>query len=515
MKKLLIFALAAMGMVACVKEEVTLVPEGSAISFENAFISNSTRGAVDPSTNSNTLTGFNVWGFVKEYDGTIFTKKEVKKVDGVWGYDGTQFWVPNQPYYFAALAPMNSANWDVELAKDEAAKLGLGTVKFENIDGTEDLLYAKKKVDSKGLNEEMESVKFQFQHLLSKVKFTFKNGFPTETASIIVSDVKMEVPASAEIDLAQADYSKAWSNYSGTTVLEFGNVEKLSYTKAAEVANERLTIPTPASQEYIITFHVELFMGALSVYEVDMTSKVTGHELAMGNAYNFTAEINNESLQLQEIVFDIQVVDSWVDPYQDVDVALAELKAAAKNGGSYTLCEDVDVTEPIYVSGDLTLDLNGHKLYNSTDLWSANDFALLSVEGNGAKLTINGNGTVEAKENDCYAIYVANGGEITINGGTYIGNIHAVYVSNNGGVANLNGGYYDIKQKYNATAPYRMLLNCGDTGYKNGISKIIVKGGEYVGFDPANNDAEGANTNFVAAGYKSEANGSNYVVVRE
>ena len=131
------------------------------------------------------------------------------------------------------------------------------------------------------------------------------------------------------------------------------------------------------------------------------------------------------------------------------------------------------------------------------------------------KLTIEGEGKVEAKENDCYAIFVDNGGEVTINGGTIIGNIHAVYVSNNGGVANLNGGYYDIKQKYNATVPYRMLLNCGDTGYKNGISKIIVKGGEYVGFDPANNDAEGANTNFVAAGYKSEANGNNYVVVLE
>jgi hypothetical protein len=256
-------------------------------------------------------------------------------------------------------------------------------------------------------------------------------------------------------------------------------------------------------------------MGELSVYEVDMTSKVTGYELAMGNAYNFTAEIDNESLQLQEIVFDIEKVEEWDNTIQDVDVALAELKAAAKNGGSYTLCNDLDLTEPICVSGDLTLDLNGHKLYNSTDLWSANDFALLSVEGNGAKLTINGNGTVEAKENDCYAIFVDNGGEVTINGGTIIGNIHAVYVSNNGGVANLNGGYYDIKQKYNATTPYRMLLNCGDTGYKNGISKIIVKGGEYVGFDPAHNDAEGANTSYVAAGYKSEQKGNNYVVVLE
>ena len=521
MKKLLVIALAAIGVVACVKEEVALMPKGGAISFENAFISNSTRAAVDPSITTATLDGFNVWGFVSEYNGTIFTKKEVKKfAEGDWRYDGTQYWVPNKPYYFAALAPMNSDNWDVELAVDAAAKLGLGTVKFENINGTEDLLYAKKMVNSKGLNEEMESVKFQFQHLLSKVKFTFKNGFPTETASIKITGVEMEVPASAEIDLAQADYSKAWTGHAGTTTLKFGNVKKLSYTKDSEVSWERLTIPASASQEYNITFHVELFMGELSVYEVDMTSKVAGYELAMGHAYNFTAEIDNESLQLQEIVFDIEKVEDWDNTIQDeeiddLQVALKELKSAATNGGSYTLRDDLDVTEPICVSGDFTLNLNGHKLYNSTDLWSDGNFGLLSVVGNGAKLTIEGDGKVEAKENDCYAIFVDNGGEVTINGGTIIGNIHAVYVSNNGGVANLNGGYYDIKQKYNATTPYRMLLNCGDTGYKSGISKIIVKGGEYVGFDPAHNDAEGANTSYVAAGYKSEQKGNNYVVVLE
>ncbi|MBO7313977.1 MAG: fimbrillin family protein, partial [Alistipes sp.] len=60
MKKLLVIALAAIGVVACVKEEVALMPKGGAISFENAFISNSTRGAVDPSTTTETLDGFNV-----------------------------------------------------------------------------------------------------------------------------------------------------------------------------------------------------------------------------------------------------------------------------------------------------------------------------------------------------------------------------------------------------------------------------------------------------------------------
>ena len=312
MKKLLLFAIAAMSMVACVKEEVTVLPKGDAIAFSNAFINSSTRAAVDPSITTATLSGFNVWGFVKESDGEIFNGIEVKKNNNVWGYDGTQYWVPNQPYYFAALAPMNSTNWSVIKATGEDAKMGLGIIEFTNVDGTEDLLYAKEMVTSKGLNEENGSVKFQFQHLLSKVKFTFENGFPAEAASIKVTNVKMEVPASAEIDLAQADYSKAWTSHADTQTLEFGDVEKLAYAQSAEVANERLTIPASAEQRYIITFDVELFMGAQSVYEVTKTSEVVGYELEMGNAYNFVAEINPNNLDLEEIVFDVENVEGWV-----------------------------------------------------------------------------------------------------------------------------------------------------------------------------------------------------------
>lgn len=322
MKKLLIFALAAMSMVACVKEEVTLLPQGDAISFENAFIDNATRTAVDPSTTTATLNGFNVWGFVKEYDGVIFDGVEVTKNGDVWSYMGTQYWVPNQPYYFAALAPVENASWNVvSKATGEAAKQGLGLIAFTNDNGTEDLLYAKEKMTSKGLNEPNGAVKFQFKHLLSKVKFTFKNGFPTETTTIKVTNVEMKVPASAEINLAQADYSKAWTNHAATTTtLEFGDVETLAYTQSAEAACERLTIPAVDSFGYNITFNIELFMGAQSVYTVTKTSKVTGVELEMGKAYNFTAEINPENLELEEIVFDVTAVEGWTEPTENVDV---------------------------------------------------------------------------------------------------------------------------------------------------------------------------------------------------
>ena len=522
MKKLFVLALAAFAMVACVNEEVTELPQGDAIAFESAFIDNATRAAEDPSTTTETLDGFNVWGFVKECDGVIFNGTEVKKTNGIWGYEGTQYWAPNQPYYFAALAPTNG-KWslaDPDKATGEKAKYGLGKISFTNENGTEDLLYAKTMKQSAGLNEPNGAVKFQFQHLLSKVKFTFKNGFPTETASIVVSNVKMAVPLLGAIDLAQADYTKGWSCAVGnsTVALEFGNVQKLAYTKSAEAAYERFTIPATDVDDifggYIITFDIDLYMGAQKVYTVSKTSKVTGYELEMGKAYNFTAEINPDNLELEEIVFDVHAVDGWVpEGGETVDVAFAELKAAAANGGTYTLYKDIDMPEALYVKGDLTLNLNGKKLYTSAPVGNPYDLALVNVAGANAKLTINGEGTVEAYADDVYTYMVEKGGELTINGGTHIGNISVGYVYKTGGTININGGYYDLKQKLNDAEPYKYLLNIQDTAWANGIGHIVVSGGEYVGFNPQNNTAEGAATNFLAEGYSAIAQGNNYVVI--
>ena len=391
MKKLLVFALAAVSMVACMKEETTLLPQGDAISFDSAFIDNATRAAVDPSTTTASLDGFKVWGFVNEYDGTIFDGTEVKKVGGAWSYQGTQYWVPGQSFYFAALAPMSSANWRVTKATGDDAKLGLGTVSFENVNGTEDLLYAKEmKVANSDLNVDNGPVKFQFQHLLSKVKFTFTNGFPTETASIKVTDVKMVVPHEATIDLAQADYAKAWTLGAGTTTLAFGDVEKLACNQRAEVAHERLTIPAADTQEYDITFTVELFMGAQSVYTKDMSSKVSGYELAMGNAYNFTAVINAESLQLENIVFEVEVVKDWVSAGEQ-DVYVGETAAVADANELMAAIADPAVTAVV-----LTEDID----LGSTTITRAEDEAVevkkqyFTIDGNGKTLTYNGSGRV-------------------------------------------------------------------------------------------------------------------------
>ena len=55
-------------------------------------------------------------------------------------------------------------------------------------------------------------------------------------------------------------------------------------------------------------------------------------------------------------------------------------------------------------------------------------------------------------------------------------------------------------------------LNCKDADYKAGTANIIVKGGRFYKFDPANNNTEGPGTNYVAEGYQSIKDGDYYVV---
>lgn len=63
------------------------------------------------------------------------------------------------------------------------------------------------------------------------------------------------------------------------------------------------------------------------------------------------------------------------------------------------------------------------------------------------------------------------------------------------------------------------MLNCIDKAYKDGTANIIVKGGTFVNFNPANCKAEGAGTNFVAEGYgvvaTPQANGDVWYTVVE
>ncbi len=168
-----------------------------------------------------------------------------------------------------------------------------------------------------------------------------------------------------------------------------------------------------------------------------------------------------------------------------------------------TISADLAISKEIKVDGSkVTINANGKTVANTADIWNEGTgaWSLVSAQG-GAALTVKGNGTFKAKENDCYAVDVQDGSKLVIEDGTFIGNVHAVYVLE--GTAYIKGGFYSVQQKYSdASKADEFVLNCYDANRANGTAKIIVTGGTFVNFNPADCQAEGAHTNFVAEGYK-------------
>lgn len=175
---------------------------------------------------------------------------------------------------------------------------------------------------------------------------------------------------------------------------------------------------------------------------------------------------------------------------------------AVAEGATIAVIKDIDPVYTIVVKDKtLTLDLNGKTIANTSELWGKEDsengicWSLVSVRGTG-DLTIAGNGALLAKENDCYPVDVQDGATLTIENGTFVGNIHAVYVEK--GTANIKGGRYSVQQKYPDEAKaYGFVLNLLDENRKNGTAKMIVTGGEFKNFNPQDCWAEGEHTNFL------------------
>lgn len=295
--------------------------EQSLITFEDSFVEAKTR-AEDPSITTGSIEAFDVWGFINQPSGVVFNQERVTKSEEGWGYKNLQYWMPEKPYYFHAVAPVDDENIVVDTK--EMKTDGLGTISFTNVDGTTDLLYASKHVSTVGVdvfNNPPAPVELKFMHLLSKIKFTFTNGFPNENTSLKVTDIKItNAPAKGSIDVNKERENFSWTLVQGeTTELAFGDVngsegEALASLESNDCAAERLTIPADATRNYTITFTLELFYGDQSAGVSNKVVTLEDQEFAIGKNYNITATIDHENFYneaLKPIEFTVVEVEKW------------------------------------------------------------------------------------------------------------------------------------------------------------------------------------------------------------
>ena len=120
-------------------------------------------------------------------------------------------------------------------------------------------------------------------------------------------------------------------------------------------------------------------------------------------------------------------------------------------------------------------------------------------------LNIDGNISVESGTNSYFnACVIVYNGTVNISNGYFHSSVSkdgssspCIFLFGNTGeaYANITGGVFE------ADGDAMFIVNCDDTN--KGRCHVKVMGGTFVGFNPADNTADGAHTNYVATGYKS------------
>lgn len=321
MKKTFLAILVAATLVACAKEDV-ISQNNEAIGFKQAFVDNSVRSVEDPSfSNDNLFASFAVYGTVE--NAPLFNKVEVSgsELNGTWIYKGTQYWIAGAKYNFAAIAPYAKGvegAFTVALVGDNY----VGTTTLSDyVNDNTDLLYAQN-AQVEGKVSGNAKVAFTFKHILSKVKFSFENGYNASTAKIAVRAIKI-VNAYTDADVALNLSGATWSGWNGSKTLEFGNAtdgtdkvedaDAFAYGTTLESYNEMLLIPT-TTKTYNIEFVVNLYVNDVLIKAYPHTATVEFAPEA-GKSYNITAVIDAENIdpenKQEPIEFTVTKIDEW------------------------------------------------------------------------------------------------------------------------------------------------------------------------------------------------------------
>lgn len=304
-------------------ENVEMPAQKNAIAFDT-FVNKSTRA--NDITNS-TISNFSVYGFIENASGVIFDKEAVTGTgtgaSGNWSYSNTQYWTPGKNYYFTAIAPTTDAAWTFAPLTGDATGQG-GTISFSNA-GTQDLLYAYKAVSAPATITATApgKVGFEFNHLLSRVKFNFTNAMGNANTKLKITSVKItDANTKASIDVADFSMaSSAWTLASdnSTNTFDFGAIADAIANNANADTHHMYLIPQ--NQTYKMEFSVEVYAGDVLIATYNHTGdnavEVPAVEMKLGHSYVFKAELNYKNINPEEelypIEFNVETVNDWED----------------------------------------------------------------------------------------------------------------------------------------------------------------------------------------------------------
>lgn len=190
---------------------------------------------------------------------------------------------------------------------------------------------------------------------------------------------------------------------------------------------------------------------------------------------------------------------------------LEALTEAIAAGGKVEVAASIDAPTGFVITIDTTIVNNGEITIKED---TVGDGVFTVTNG---ILTLNGKGTINGlgKNDWSMAVWAKENGKVIINDG-YFTNVGAkstedsehfdlIYASGNAQIE-INGGEFKCETP-------KWTLNIKDKD--RATASIVVKGGKFHGFNPADCEVEGPNTNFVAPGYKVVEEDGIFVVIPE
>lgn len=274
---------------------------------------------------------------------------------------------------------------------------------------------------------------------------------------------------------------------------------------AAALPTETLSA-AGATYKYVAMDYVLVGKSAKTLSDVTLTLTATGTQSATPEfTYsNVPLHANYRTNIVGNLFTSPAEVNITVDPAFDTPAhnVYPELLAVAANGGSITLNEDVELSEPLVIAAgkDAVINLNGKTINFKGGKDDAHCSAFrvkgsLTIEGPG---TINGGDDVHTERNIVWAN--GAGAKVTIKGGTFkmgkntngTKSWYDCIYANDGAKVEIYGGTFQ-----NDCEGRPQSLNIQNSGNK---ASILVYGGTFVNYDPSTGD-DYLGGNFCAEGF--------------
>lgn len=318
MKKILLtLSAAALVLASCAKIETVKVDENRAIEF-SSFVNKPTKADI---TNE-TLKKFWVYGAYNNKGSwaSIFTNVGVSgEIGGSWTTEQTAYWTVDADHNFAAYADGESDNDNDSKLTNVTFDAANAALTFnEYTVGENDLVVARAAGKTWDGSGDPTPVQLSFEHMLSKVKFTFTT---TDSEDYIYKVSNLQIASAYTVGNGNYNGNVTWT-LDGTAdgTYKFEDIEDFAQQNGASV--ELYVIPQ--SNQLNASFTITAYdkennkIGDSRNYTVPVTysgdeSGTEKTEWIPGYSYNYTATVTLPQIvdDTKPIEFDVIAVDGW------------------------------------------------------------------------------------------------------------------------------------------------------------------------------------------------------------